>query len=450
MQAKTTNIIKRIVDVVLTVLLLFLMAFQVTGDVLHEWLGIGMTVTLVLHHILNRKWYKSIFKGKYSPYRIVMTAVNTLMLAAIALTALSGMSMSGHAVPFMYGLINVMTARKLHLAMSYWSFILMGVHIGLHMKAMTAKLPEKSKMIFKVILTGISGVGLRLFLKSGIVNYITFQTHFAFLDYSTAKWLIILQNLAMLMFFVLAGYVLSEVTQKNKDKKYSIKTLVWLGCAIIIGVVMNFSLKEKSADNSFSNSSWQDSQKATAQTTTKQTEPLTTSQDSTTVPTAVNDGFILIEGGSFKMGSPDSENWRIGDETLHEVTVSAFYIDPYEALQSDYEALMGDDPSTFDGESLPVDNISWLEAVQYANERSNAAGLTPAHTVADASDRALLLSQNSHRIQRSVRDCRFIIPAEVHLMMTYPNGSKKTALKRSRARRTDDAKGDNEADCLTP
>lgn len=83
------------------------------------------------------------------------------------------------------------------------------------------------------------------------------------------------------------------------------------------------------------------------------------------------------------MGSPDSENWRIGDETLHEVTVSAFYIDPYEALQSDYEALMGDDPGTFDGEGLPVDNISWLEAVQYANERSNAAGLTPAYTIGD-------------------------------------------------------------------
>lgn len=88
MQAKTTNIIKRIVDVVLTVLLLFLMAYQVTGDVLHEWLGIGMTVTLKLHHILNRKWYKAVFKGKYSPYRIVMTAVNTLMLAAIALKEL--------------------------------------------------------------------------------------------------------------------------------------------------------------------------------------------------------------------------------------------------------------------------------------------------------------------------------------------------------------------------
>ena len=134
-----TNLIKRIVDVVLTVLLLFIMAYQVTGDWLHEWLGITMTVIVICHHVLNYKWYKSLFKGKYTAYRIILTAADVLLLGAFALTALSGMSMSGHAVPFMYGTINVMSARKLHLAVSFWSFTLMGVHIGLHLRSMTAK-----------------------------------------------------------------------------------------------------------------------------------------------------------------------------------------------------------------------------------------------------------------------------------------------------------------------
>ncbi len=57
------------------------------------------------------------------------------------------------------------------------------------------------------------------------------------------------------------------------------------------------------------------------------------------------------------------------------------FIDAYETKQSDYEALMGRNPSTFDGDDLPVDNISWREAVQYANARSNAAGLIPAYTI---------------------------------------------------------------------
>ena len=34
--------------------------------------------------------------------------------------------------------------------------------------------------------------------------------------------------------------------------------------------------------------------------------------------------FILIKGGTFQMGSPDSEDWRSNDEVLHSVTVSPF------------------------------------------------------------------------------------------------------------------------------
>lgn len=70
--------IKRIVDVCMTSLLLCLMAYQVTGEVAHEWIGIGMTVLVIVHQILNRKWYGAVFKGKYNAYRILTTVVNVL------------------------------------------------------------------------------------------------------------------------------------------------------------------------------------------------------------------------------------------------------------------------------------------------------------------------------------------------------------------------------------
>ena len=382
MQAKTNMIIKRIVDVVLTVLLLFLMAYQVTGEMLHEWLGIGMTVVLIAHHILNRQWYKALFSGRYSPYRTAMTAVNILLTVSIVMTALSGMSMSGHAVPFMYGLINVMTARELHLAMSHWSFILMGIHIGLHIKMMTAGLSDKGKLIFRIILTMISGTGLWLFISSGIVDYILFRTHFAFLDYKTAKAVILLQNLAMLMFFVHIGYTLSELTQRNKSRKYSPRPLIWLICAGLIGTVIFFAARGNSDNGSSDNSAagWQSSNTASSRAGS---DTDSAPADKVSVPSTADDRFVLIESGTFNMGSPDTENWRIDDEKLHEVTVSSFYIDPYETIQSDYESIMGNDPSTFDGERLPVDNISWLDAIEYANARSKAAGLTPAYSVND-------------------------------------------------------------------
>ena len=73
------RIVKRAVDVCMTVLLLCLMAYQVTGETLHEWCGIGMTVLLIVHHILNRKWTAALFKGKYGAYRTVSAAVNALL-----------------------------------------------------------------------------------------------------------------------------------------------------------------------------------------------------------------------------------------------------------------------------------------------------------------------------------------------------------------------------------
>ena len=93
------------------------------------------------------------------------------------------------------------------------------------------------------------------------------------------------------------------------------------------------------------------------------------------------EGFVLVAGGEFTMGSPAEEAWRSDDETPHTVTLSDFYISPYELTQQEYEAVMGEDPSHFDGENLPVESISWLDAVAYCNARSEQEGLTPAYTM---------------------------------------------------------------------
>ncbi len=120
---------------------------------------------------------------------------------------------------------------------------------------------------------------------------------------------------------------------------------------------------------------------ACSQGTSPQTEPESSSTSATTSTQSVPTGFVLIEGGSFLMGSPDSEPWRSEDETQHTVTVSDFYISPYELTQTEYEAVTGENPSNFSGENLPVENISWLDAIAYCNARSEQEGLTPAYTI---------------------------------------------------------------------
>ena len=63
---KQITILKIVVDIGMTVMLLLLMTYELIGEAAHEWLGIGMFVLFVIHHILNRKWSRSVFKGKYT------------------------------------------------------------------------------------------------------------------------------------------------------------------------------------------------------------------------------------------------------------------------------------------------------------------------------------------------------------------------------------------------
>ena len=68
--------IKIVIDAGMIILVLLQMAYHLIGDSLHEWLGIMLFVLLILHNILDRKWYSGLFKGKYTPIRFFHTAIN--------------------------------------------------------------------------------------------------------------------------------------------------------------------------------------------------------------------------------------------------------------------------------------------------------------------------------------------------------------------------------------
>ena len=95
----------------------------------------------------------------------------------------------------------------------------------------------------------------------------------------------------------------------------------------------------------------------------------------------LNDGLVLLPGGTVTIGSPDSERQRQADETQHQVTLSAFYVDPHEVTQKDYQAVMGTNLSHFWGDNLPVEQVTWYDAINYCNKLSEAKGLTPVYQI---------------------------------------------------------------------
>jgi formylglycine-generating enzyme required for sulfatase activity len=97
---------------------------------------------------------------------------------------------------------------------------------------------------------------------------------------------------------------------------------------------------------------------------------------------ATPDGFVRIQGGTFTMGSPANEPERLDrEDPQHEVTISGFYMGKYEVTQKEYQEIMGTNPSEYKGDNLPVENVSWYDAVEYCNMRSQKEGLTPAYII---------------------------------------------------------------------
>lgn len=124
--------IKMGIDLLMTALLLCLMAYQVTGQKLHEWFGTGMLVLFLLHNILNIRWYGSLFKGKYTLLRAMQTLINISVLISMLCLGFSGVVMFRHVFAGLSIHGPMATARTMHLAASYWGFVLMSIHLGMH------------------------------------------------------------------------------------------------------------------------------------------------------------------------------------------------------------------------------------------------------------------------------------------------------------------------------
>ncbi len=105
-------------------------------------------------------------------------------------------------------------------------------------------------------------------------------------------------------------------------------------------------------------------------------EEVTYVEENETFINTIDMEFVLIQPGEFDMGSPANETGRYDDEgPVHHVTISeAFYLSKYEVTQKQWHEVMGDNPSHFKGDDLPVENVSWddvQEFIKKLNKKEN-------------------------------------------------------------------------------
>lgn len=86
--------------------------------------------------------------------------------------------------------------------------------------------------------------------------------------------------------------------------------------------------------------------------------------------------LLYVEGGSFLMGNNKGKN---NEKPSRKITLNSFYISPLEITQREYESLIGDNPSNFSGLDLPIENVTWFDAIKFCNIKSKTDGLPLAY-----------------------------------------------------------------------
>lgn len=227
--------IKMGIDILMTVLLLCLMGYQITGQLLHEWFGAGMLVLFIVHNILNVRWYGSLFKGKYRLLRMIQTIVNFSVLVSMLCLGYSGIVMSRHVFAPLSIHGPMATARRMHMAASYWGFVLMSFHLGMHWGMVMGmfgrllgggKQPGVSVWVLRLAAVLVAGYGLLCFIRKDIVSYMFLKNEFVFFDFEQSMLSVFWEYAAMMGFWIFAGFYiakgarkLSAYTVKEKGKE---------------------------------------------------------------------------------------------------------------------------------------------------------------------------------------------------------------------------------------
>ena len=223
---KPKTICKIAIDFLLAVGLLLLMAYELIGQAAHEWIGTGMFLLCILHHLLNWNWVSHVMKEKYTAYRMLQTTITALVFLSMVGLMISGVILSSHIFKFLSISDGLSFARMLHMLCAFWGFVFMSVHIGLHL-SMLMGIMRKVLHLDKpaVLQTGflrttvflIAAYGIYAFFQRQIGSYLFLRNQFVFFDYNEPLAAFFADYLAVMGLFVVVGFFVSKLLRRKAE-----------------------------------------------------------------------------------------------------------------------------------------------------------------------------------------------------------------------------------------
>lgn len=231
------------IDITMTVLSIILMGgnFLFPAEIVHEILGVALFVLCAIHIILNRRWYGTIFKGKYNPCRIMQTVINCGILICTIFLMISGIILSNQLFTFLNIQSGLGFARIAHLISSHWYYLFMSLHIGLHVEVITNKMRHPApinchpelisgsstnempkqvrhdklrKIIPCIILALVCAYGLYAFIARGVWKYLILKQQFFFFDLERGYILFAMDYISIIMLFATISHFIAKLLKK--------------------------------------------------------------------------------------------------------------------------------------------------------------------------------------------------------------------------------------------
>ncbi len=124
--------LKVMVDVAMLLDLVLLVARSLTGSAVHEWLGIGFFALAVAHNLLNRTWWKTLGRGRWTPLRAVVV-VPIVLLVVVCVALLLTVGPLTTALPLrLPSPLGLWRSRSVHAGLACWMYVLAQLHVGTH------------------------------------------------------------------------------------------------------------------------------------------------------------------------------------------------------------------------------------------------------------------------------------------------------------------------------
>ena len=203
------------VNIAMLMLMISALAFRMTGDFLHEWIGVAAILLFILHNIINIKWYGHVFSGKYTILRAINLVINSGVTISAAIMLISGLMHSRHVLWFM-NLQGSIELRQIHTTAAYWLLLFTSMHLGMYWKSILFRLGfykmenKICKNLLRIFCVFIALCGVYFLFQRDMFSKLFLGYSFDFWDPELPIFLFYFANLSIALLCTLAMYIIAK------------------------------------------------------------------------------------------------------------------------------------------------------------------------------------------------------------------------------------------------